>query len=67
MFAKPMSEATERDAVEEALAWHGDDARATIATLLQDCAFLREQLLLASSAMSHGMTRGWLPKVERAD
>jgi hypothetical protein len=67
MPVSAMSKSEELDAVEEAISWHDGDARATIATLLQDCAFLREQLLLASSAISHGMTRGWLPKIERAE
>jgi hypothetical protein len=57
----------EIDAVDEALAWHEGDVRTTIATLLKDCAFLREQLLLARSALSHGMTRGRLPQTERLD
>ena len=55
------------DAVDEALSWHDGDARATIETLLKDCSFLREQLGIASKAISHGMTRGWMPKTERAD
>lgn len=38
------------------------DARATISTLLQDYAFLIHQLLLASSAISHGMTEKGCPK-----
>jgi len=49
----------------EALAWHDGDARATIATLLADCAYLRWQLELADRAISSGFTRGWRPKVER--
>ena len=57
----------ELDAVEEALGWHDGDARATIATLLKDCAFLREQIMLARGAMSHGIARGWLPASDRVD
>jgi uncharacterized protein involved in tellurium resistance len=62
-----LSNEEEFDAIDAALAWHDGDARATIATLLNDCSFLREQLLLASRAISHGMTRGWLPLTECPD
>ncbi|OWK23329.1 dehydrogenase [Rhizobium yanglingense] len=51
--------------VQAALAWHDDDARATIATLLEDIRHLRMQLLLTEGAMSRGMTRGWTPTLER--
>jgi hypothetical protein len=51
--------------VEAALAFHDDDAKATIATLLGDIKHLRMQLALAEVAMSRGMTRGWTPKFER--
>ncbi|PJR10232.1 hypothetical protein [Sinorhizobium meliloti] len=53
--------------VEAALAWHDEDPRATIATLLLDCKYLREQLALAQIAMSIGFTRGWAPCPERRD
>ncbi|OWV92771.1 dehydrogenase [Rhizobium sp. R72] len=51
--------------VQAALAWHDDDVKATIATLLEDIRHLRHQLALAESAMSRGMTRGWKPAFER--
>ncbi|CAN7284899.1 hypothetical protein [Rhizobium sp. LjRoot258] len=51
--------------VEAALAFHDEDAKATIATLLGDIKHLRMQLALAEAAMSRGMTRGWTPKFER--
>ncbi|EPE96428.1 hypothetical protein [Rhizobium grahamii] len=51
--------------VEAALAFHDEDARAAIATLLCDIKHLRMQLALAEAAMSHGMTRGWKPSFER--
>lgn len=51
--------------VEAVLAWHENDARAAIATLLQDCQHLREQLHLATGALSRGLTRGWQPSYER--
>ncbi|RUM24376.1 hypothetical protein EFQ99_16455 [Rhizobium vallis] len=51
--------------VEAALAFHDDDAKATIATLLGDIKHLRMQLALAEAAMSRGMTRGWTPKFDR--
>ncbi|WLR98765.1 dehydrogenase [Shinella sumterensis] len=55
------------DAIDEALAWHNGDARAAIATLIADCAYLRWQLDLAGRAMSAGFTRGWQPSGERPD
>lgn len=51
--------------IDDALAWHGGDARAAVATLLADCAYLRWQLDLAGRAVSHGYTRGWRPNSER--
>ncbi|MBP2443784.1 hypothetical protein [Rhizobium leguminosarum] len=51
--------------VQAALAWHDDDACATISTLLEDIRHLRMQLLLTEGAMSRGMTRGWTPTLER--
>jgi hypothetical protein len=53
------------DDVETALSYHDGDARAAIATLLEDCRHLRLQLALAEGAMSRGMTRGWVPSFER--
>jgi hypothetical protein len=53
------------DAVDEALAWHDGDPRATIRTLLQDCAHLHAQLGVASACLSKGFTRGWIPQSER--
>lgn len=52
--------------VEAVLSWHDEDAKAAIATLLQDCRHLREQLALAEGAMSLGMTRGWRPTFDRS-
>jgi hypothetical protein len=54
-----------RDELDEALAWHGGDARATITTLLADCSYLRRQLAIADKAISRGFTRGWRPATER--
>ncbi|WPE19984.1 hypothetical protein ShzoTeo12_11640 [Shinella zoogloeoides] len=51
--------------IDEALAWHDGDARAAIATLLADCAYLRSQLDLAGRVMGAGFTRGWRPNPER--
>ena len=51
--------------VQAALAWHDDDVHATIATLLEDVRHLRQQLALAEGAMSRGMARGWVPRVDR--
>ncbi|UNK36601.1 hypothetical protein MNR02_08745 [Shinella sp. H4-D48] len=52
-------------AIDEALAWHNGDARAAIAFLIADCAYLRWQLDLAGRAMGAGFTRGWRPRADR--
>ena len=62
MSALPVEPPVEEDPIDEveaALAWHGGDARAAIATLLDDCRHLRLQLALTGAAMSRGFTRGW--------
>jgi diadenosine tetraphosphate (Ap4A) HIT family hydrolase len=51
--------------VEAALAFHDDNPKAAIATLLADVRHLRSQLALAEAAMSAVMTRGWKPKFDR--
>ncbi|MBX5045288.1 hypothetical protein [Rhizobium lentis] len=51
--------------VEAVLAWHDDDAKAAIRSLLDDCRHLRRQLALAERVMSRGMARGWTPRYER--
>ncbi|KPH07906.1 hypothetical protein CO657_08400 [Rhizobium acidisoli] len=51
--------------VEAVLAWHDDNAKAAIRSLLDDCKHLRQQLALAERAMSRGMTRGWTPRYKR--
>ncbi|WP_245441227.1 hypothetical protein [Neorhizobium sp. T7_12] len=51
--------------VEAVLAWHDDDAKAAIATLLEDNRHLRKQLALAEFAGSRGFARGWRPRYER--
>lgn len=53
------------DPIDEALEWHQGDARATIATLLADCAWLRYQIELADRGLSRGFTRGWHPCMDR--
>ncbi|MCF1467512.1 hypothetical protein FS764_11380 [Agrobacterium vitis] len=53
------------DLVNGVIADHQGDARAAVATLVADCQHLREQLALAESAMSRGLTRGWLPTYAR--
>ncbi|KZS51510.1 MULTISPECIES: hypothetical protein [Rhizobium] len=51
--------------VEAVLAWHDDNPKAAIRSLLDDCKHLRQQLALAESMMSRGMARGWTPRYER--
>lgn len=65
MLAKKPLETDMLDPIDEALAYHDGDVRATISTLLADCGHLREQLLMAKACISHGLTRGWTPGLER--
>lgn len=51
--------------IDQAIEWHDGDMRQTIATLIEDCRYLREQLDIASRCMSKGMTRGWKPDLNR--
>jgi hypothetical protein len=55
----------EVDLAESVLTAHGGDALAAIRSLLEDADFLRDQLYIASSLMSRGISRGWRPKYER--
>lgn len=43
----------------------GGDPLVAIRSLLADADFLRDQLFIASSRMSKGISRGWKPKYER--
>jgi hypothetical protein len=58
-------EHVEAGEIDVALAWHAGDARATIATLIADCSYLRQQIALVDRAVSRGFVRGWTPKVDR--
>ncbi|TAV74736.1 hypothetical protein [Rhizobium leguminosarum] len=51
--------------IDEAIEWHDGDLRATIATLIEDCSYLRDQLDTARHCMSNGYTRGWKPIADR--
>ena len=64
LFAEP-APLMPRDEIEQALAWHDGDPIATIATLIEDCAFLRSGLAAAEMLLSKGYGRGWLPRKER--
>ncbi|MBY3359234.1 hypothetical protein HFN97_15485 [Rhizobium laguerreae] len=55
----------QRQEIEAVLAWHDDNARAAIGTLLEDIRHLRRQLALAEGVMSRGMARGWRPSYDR--
>jgi hypothetical protein len=61
MLAKQDAFVAETNAVDEAMAWHGGDARATIDALLQDRVKLLDELAMARACMSRGYTRGWMP------
>ncbi len=53
------------DDIDAVLSFHDGDARAALATLLRDCAHLRQQLSVTEYAMSAGFCRGWRPKYDR--
>ncbi|MGN8152765.1 hypothetical protein ACTJK5_10870 [Agrobacterium sp. 22094] len=59
--------ASEVDLAESVLTAHNGDALAAIRSLLDDADFLRDQLYIASSLMSKGISRGWRPKYERVE
>ena len=65
LFAEPAPLQPE-DEVAQALAWHDGDPLATIATLIEDCAFLRGELAAAEHLLSKGFGRGWVPRMERS-
>ncbi len=60
-------QSTSENPVADAIAWHDGDSVATVATLIEDCRFLRQQLALAEGLMSCGMSRGWRPRYERGE
>ena len=55
----------EEDLAVSVLAAAGGDPLVAIRTLLEDADFLRDELYVASTLMSAGMSRGWRPKYER--
>ena len=55
----------EIDLADAVIAAYGGDARLAIRDLMLDAEFLRAQLAMAASMMSHGYGRGWRPKYER--
>ncbi len=64
-FPEPEFENREVDIADAVLQAYGGDARVAIRELLADADFLRDQLYVASQAMSAGYARGWRPKYER--
>jgi hypothetical protein len=65
MTARPDGSVSFQWEVEAVLAWHDDNARAAIETLLLDCKHLRRQLALTEAAMSQDITRAWRPDFDR--
>lgn len=65
MNVRPQLNEDLRNEIDNAIAWHDGDARATVGTFLADCTYLRQQRDIASRAMGHGFTRGWRPVSER--
>jgi hypothetical protein len=59
----PEAEPTSGDELEGILEMHGGDMRAALQTLLNDCHRLHGELVLASRAVSIGLTRGWTPRI----
>ncbi|TCR91001.1 hypothetical protein [Rhizobium sp. BK376] len=51
--------------IEAVLAYHDEDAKAAVATLLADVHHLRMQLAIATNTMSPGFTRGWQPSPDK--
>ena len=49
------------DEIDEALAYHQGDVRATVAALLAERDFLLREIEYATLAMSYGFARGWKP------
>lgn len=62
---EPGFDEPEVDLADAVLEAYGGDARVAIRELLADADFLRDQLYVASQAMSAGYARGWKPKYER--
>lgn len=56
---------TEVDLAVSVLNAAGGDPLVAIRSLLADVDFLRDQLFIASSLMSKGISRGWQPQYER--
>ncbi|HEV7436839.1 MAG TPA: hypothetical protein VGO22_18540 [Pseudorhizobium sp.] len=68
MSAAQIKEAAQQETsveIEAALAWHDDDPRKTIETLLDDIRHLKLQLALTEATSSRGFARGWHPSFER--
>lgn len=57
----------EADFATSILEAHNGDAVAAIRSLLLDADFLRDQLWIAASLMSSGISRGWKPQYERSE
>ena len=65
LFEEEPAPLAPEDEITIALAWHDGDPIATIATLIEDCAFLRSELAAAELLLSKGYGRGWVPRMER--
>ena len=55
------------DEIDEALAYHQGDVRATIAALLAEREYLLREIEYASLALSFGFARGWKPGRQSSD
>lgn len=55
----------EPNLADEVLAAYDGDALAALNAILLDAKFYHDQLLLASTYLSRGASRGWTPKFER--
>ncbi|WP_428427339.1 hypothetical protein [Pararhizobium sp.] len=55
----------EEDLAASVLAAAGGDPLVAIRSLIDDADFFRDQLYVASTLMSAGISRGWKPKFER--
>lgn len=59
------SDAVEPDLAAAVLAAYGGDALAALHAILLDAKFYHDQLLVASTMLSHGACRGWTPRFQR--
>jgi hypothetical protein len=53
------------DPAQNVLDAHKGDALAALRSVIADAEFLHDQLAIASTILSHGIGRGWMPRFQR--